>query len=380
MIPGALPPPAPAASGGPAPPSPAEAAQTIGAGAAPPPAWLQPGTAPAPAAAGQPGDAFFRLLDASPPSLFPGSAPAGVARSEPTLEPAPAKPEDPASVVVPLADELLRLMTLLPVAAVPAAPAPVPQSDPASAAAAAGPMVGAGLAAPVGTPPLPVTAGKAILPMVEQSSSAPAAFALSGGSSGTGANAEPSAGIPAAAAGAELAIEVPGAAADSAAPLHPLGLPSATGISTPSMAPTSVRLVAAPPLAQPADPQDGYGDALGTHLTWLVERGIGQAQIRIAPEHLGTIDVQLHLDGSRVHAEFFSAQAEVRQALETSLPRLRDLLGQHGLQLAHAGVGQERGSGAPYAAPPARTSPPESEPPPQTAVFHRRRGLLDVYA
>lgn len=112
---------------------------------------------------------------------------------------------------------------------------------------------------------------------------------------------------------------------------------------------TGARPVAAagqPPLAFPANPDAGFDDAFGARIGWLAEQRIGHAEIRLNPETLGTIDVRLQIDGTRVSAEFQSANADVRHALENSVGRLRDLLGQHGLQLAHSDVGQGRGDDA----------------------------------
>jgi len=109
---------------------------------------------------------------------------------------------------------------------------------------------------------------------------------------------------------------------------------------------------AAPPAALPVAPgpaahvyQDGFADEVGTQVQWLADRRIGHALIRVTPQDLGSVEVRLQLDGDRVSADFTSAHAEVRQALEQGLPRLRELLGQHGLQLAHAGVGQQSPQG-----------------------------------
>lgn len=87
-----------------------------------------------------------------------------------------------------------------------------------------------------------------------------------------------------------------------------------------------------------------FDEAVGTRLTWMAEQKIGHAHIKITPNDLGTVEVRLRLDGDRVHADFSSAQPEVRQALENSLPKLRDMLGQHGFQLAQADVGHHQNS------------------------------------
>jgi len=84
-----------------------------------------------------------------------------------------------------------------------------------------------------------------------------------------------------------------------------------------------------------------FDEAIGARVGWLADQKIGQAHIRVTPHDLGPVDVRLQLDGDRVHASFTSAHAEVRQALENSLPKLREMLDEQGLQLAHADVGQQ---------------------------------------
>lgn len=85
-----------------------------------------------------------------------------------------------------------------------------------------------------------------------------------------------------------------------------------------------------------------FDDALGARVSWLADQKIGHAHIRISPAELGPVEVRLHLNGDQVNASFLSAQPEVRQALESSLPRLREMLGQHGFQLGQADVGQQQ--------------------------------------
>lgn len=129
-----------------------------------------------------------------------------------------------------------------------------------------------------------------------------------------------------------------------------------------------------------------FDEAIGARVGWLAEQKIGHAHIRINPENMGEIDVKLQLDGDRVHASFSSAHADVRHALESSLPRLREMLGEQGLQLSHADVGQqstpqqqgdkgETGSGL------ASGNQLEGSDLPVTSSHNlRMRGLLDAYA
>ena len=96
-----------------------------------------------------------------------------------------------------------------------------------------------------------------------------------------------------------------------------------------------------PPTLPTADLDAGqFDEAIGARLTWMADQKIGHAHIKVSPEGMGQIDVQMKLDGSRVHADFNANQPEVRHALESSLPRLREMLDQQGFQLTQANVGQ----------------------------------------
>ncbi len=140
------------------------------------------------------------------------------------------------------------------------------------------------------------------------------------------------------------------------------------------------------PIPMPTDPDAGFDDGFGARIGWMAEQRLGHAQLRVSPDHLGPIDVRLQLDGTRVTAEFASASAEVRQALEASVGRLRDLLDQHGLQLAQAdiggGQGGNSGKSSAAAADDVGTDAIDGTPVrgAATAPIPLRRGLLDEYA
>ncbi|MBD9467579.1 flagellar hook-length control protein FliK [Pseudoxanthomonas sp. PXM01] len=136
--------------------------------------------------------------------------------------------------------------------------------------------------------------------------------------------------------------------------------------------------------APSADLQGGHFDEdIGDAVRWMADQKIGHAHIKVTPNDLGTVEIRLRLEGDRIHADFASAQADVRQALESSLPRLRDMLGQHGFQLAHADVGQQhappsQGGGSPTGDGSGDASEPVSEAP--RSVRMTARGLVDAYA
>lgn len=131
---------------------------------------------------------------------------------------------------------------------------------------------------------------------------------------------------------------------------------------------------------------DDFDDALGARMSWLADQKIGHAHIKLNPAELGPVEVRLQLSGDQVNASFSSAQADVRQALENSLPRLRELLGQQGFQLGQADVGsQQRNASSQNPAQPGFGSGDGSGDDglagvgiPAAAL--RQRGLLDAYA
>ncbi|HET6434863.1 MAG TPA: flagellar hook-length control protein FliK [Xanthomonadaceae bacterium] len=318
--------------------------------------------------------------------LAPGTtAEAPVATPQPTP---PAREQDTSDAPpAELPDQLLGLFALL----VPNAPAP---AGPAAVAPAAGAQAdGATVLAtplPAGAQ-MPATtaradAGAALAPLAGQAQAAGAAAARA---EATAPLAMPlPAGLAPAgdeAAGADaftrlVAEAATGRDGPQADPLAAQSLPPAASATS-----AAARAAVPPhaPLSQPADPGAGYGDDFGKGVLWMTDKALGHAQLRVTPDHLGPIDVRLQLDGARVHAEFSSAQPDVRQALEASLPRLREMLGQHGLELAQADVGQRQHDPRPRPATGRDAGGPEAGADTQPIALPPRRlarGLLDEYA
>lgn len=141
----------------------------------------------------------------------------------------------------------------------------------------------------------------------------------------------------------------------------------------------------AAPLPTPEVGAEDFEARFGAQLQWMADRKIGEARIRVTPNDLGPVEVRLHLDGDRLRADFVSANAETRNALEQGLPRLRDLLGEHGFQLTHAdvGSGQSGGNQATGTASQERAGSAAEETAGVTSGLPPRprvHGLLDAYA
>ena len=354
----------------------------LAAGASPAPANPAASARTARQAAGpEPGDPGFH-------ALLGGALPAGTEAAEQveagqTLAPATpgspvlqdagvdeVAPEAPPPGAITLAEQVLVLIGV---------------SVPPIGAAEAGP--GAALPADGAAPgPMPRNAGPAVVTaqgIAGATLNPTAASALDGAAGGLPPEALQGSGAPGALLPPmpELASSGPGPEADPGATA---GLLAGQAPAAPPRSAILPPALAAP-LPMPADPEAGFDDAFGARIGWMAGQQIGRAEIRLNPEHLGVVDIRLDLDGSRVSVELASASHDVRQALEASLGRLRDMLEQQGLDLARAdvGAGQRDGHAGHSAATPERgpdggaggdrTAPEDSVP-------LRRRGLLDEYA
>lgn len=86
-----------------------------------------------------------------------------------------------------------------------------------------------------------------------------------------------------------------------------------------------------------------WDQALGQKVVWMVAGEQQSASLTLNPPDLGPLQVVLNVSNSQANATFIAAQPEVRQALEAALPKLREMLGEAGIQLGQASVN----SGAP---------------------------------
>lgn len=135
------------------------------------------------------------------------------------------------------------------------------------------------------------------------------------------------------------------------------------------------------PLALPLPLRaSGWDTELAQRVVWMAGRQAQWAEITVNPPNLGSIEVHLSLRGHDASAYFYSPHAVVREAIDESLGRLRDMLAAAGIQLGQAQVGRESlterqtggslpASGAPTAA---RGSVDEGP-------INVRRGLVDLY-
>jgi hypothetical protein len=134
---------------------------------------------------------------------------------------------------------------------------------------------------------------------------------------------------------------------DSAA--SPLGaiLPADLELSATVSSPAASAVPAKADLLAPADTamrvQVAFGharwsEALAERAAWLAGQQIHSAELQLDPPELGPLQVRISVHQDQAVVSFVSANPQVREALDQSMMRLRDLLQEQGMQLVDAGV------------------------------------------
>lgn len=172
--------------------------------------------------------------------------------------------------------------------------------------------------------------------------------------------------------------EIAAAARDDAAPARPGNIGANAAISAESSAPRAVaqaelptddfrtlidRAIAAPTTPTPAPQavgsaasgsghgaplrvetplgQAGWHEEVGQRLTWMVGSDSHRADLVLNPPELGRVEVSLSVSGDKASAVFASPNPAVREALEASMDRLREVLADAGVTLGQTHVGSE---------------------------------------
>ena len=87
--------------------------------------------------------------------------------------------------------------------------------------------------------------------------------------------------------------------------------------------------------------QKNWERTLGHQLNWMVNNRLQEAEIKVNPPDLGPLEVRVSLHHNQTNVTFFSHEAAVREALESALPRLREMLDGQGITLNQAQVSDQ---------------------------------------
>jgi hypothetical protein len=85
--------------------------------------------------------------------------------------------------------------------------------------------------------------------------------------------------------------------------------------------------------------ESSWSQQFGEKIVWLAKNDQQSAQININPPELGPVQITLNLSGDQAKVTFASPHIEVRQAIENSLPQLKEMFLSAGINLGQTNVG-----------------------------------------
>jgi flagellar hook-length control protein FliK len=134
----------------------------------------------------------------------------------------------------------------------------------------------------------------------------------------------------------------------------------------------------------------GWSKDLGEQIIWMNNKDISAAEIKLNPAHLGPISVRIDINQDNQTSILFTAlHAETKEALEASIPKLKEMLLGQQLNLVNVNISQNSNpngrppSQAYYGTPGSNNSGFESAPEPlgiSESGHTVSKGLLSLYA
>ncbi len=139
---------------------------------------------------------------------------------------------------------------------------------------------------------------------------------------------------------------------------------------------------------EPRVGEQGWDRGLGDKLVWMASQKQQVAELHLNPPELGPLKITLTLNDAQASAQFVSAHATVREAIEGAMPRLREMLADNGITLGNASVSadafreqpqpQQQARAQPAPGPAAAADP--GAPAHGELLLRRPRGLVDTFA
>ncbi len=117
-----------------------------------------------------------------------------------------------------------------------------------------------------------------------------------------------------------------------------LGNPSLSDVTTGATVPDSLRT------AVPVSVTFGHEkwqQLAAERTVSLLQQGVQSAELMLDPPELGPLQVRIQIQNEQAVVQFTSANAAVREALDQTIPRLREMLQEQGMSLLHAGVSDQ---------------------------------------
>lgn len=88
-----------------------------------------------------------------------------------------------------------------------------------------------------------------------------------------------------------------------------------------------------------------FNEELGTKIMWMTSQKMSSAELNLNPPHLGPVSVHINLQQDQASVAFTTHNAGVKEMLEASIPKLREMLQTQNLNLNDVNVSQQSFSG-----------------------------------
>lgn len=90
--------------------------------------------------------------------------------------------------------------------------------------------------------------------------------------------------------------------------------------------------------------EQNWAPNMAQRISWMANQQVGRADIQLDPPELGALHIRLSIQNDQASVSFTSPHAQVRDALEQQMPRLREMLEESGLQLEQSDVSDQSAS------------------------------------
>lgn len=87
--------------------------------------------------------------------------------------------------------------------------------------------------------------------------------------------------------------------------------------------------------------QGGFSEAVVDRVMWLSSQNLKSAEIQLDPQELGRLEVRVHMTQDQAQVTFASPNANVRDALEGQMHRLREMFAQQGMNQLDVNVSDQ---------------------------------------
>jgi flagellar hook-length control protein FliK len=115
----------------------------------------------------------------------------------------------------------------------------------------------------------------------------------------------------------------------------------ASDIAQLNQAVSASKAVDPPPMTRNLSHPD-WNQELSDKLVWMHKQDVPSAELRLNPEHLGPISIKIDVSQDQATVSFTAQHAEVKDAIEAAIPKLREMLGNQQLTLVDVNVSQQQ--------------------------------------